>query len=164
MMHRRLFSILLVSVALLVPGLVLAESNLGNLINAFRQLESTSERHWLSPPNARRAYVQVTNDWRASVRLSMWSRRGERIGNSWTIRPGQTGLLKEEGQRITATADYNIRVGDDPGTTSVGDVGERRGDVWHIRVRDIWQATHRHERGGQGRAGIDQEEGIDQGY
>jgi hypothetical protein len=163
MMRHQGLSVFLASLALLLPGLVLAQSDLGNLINTFRQLETGTERHWLSPPNERRAYVEIANDWRDTVRLTMWTKRGERIGSAWTIRSGQTGLLKDEGHRITATADYNIRVGDDPATTSVGDVGERRGDMWHIRVRDIWQATHSRGRYDREGRGIDQGGGIDQG-
>jgi len=157
MLHR-LFSVFALSLALLMPPSLFAQNQLEQVFDALHQLAPDSEKHWLKPPDQRRAYVKVTNDWRDTVRLSMWTRRGTQIGSSWTIRSGRTGYLKEDRQRITATEDYNIRVGDNAAAATVGDVGERRGDVWHINVRDVWRATHRQGRGGR------EEEGIDQGF
>jgi len=147
-MLKRRFFLFAVSMALMTP----------TVLCAWHNLDPDSERRWLRPPNEWRAYVKITNDWRDAVRLSMWTRRGTQIGSFWTIRSGQSGYLKDGGERLTATQDYNIRVGDAPEVTRLGDVGERRGDVWYINVRDVWQATHPHGRGGG------EDEGIDQGF
>lgn len=121
------------------------------LAAAQNDMDSDSEKRWLRPPDERRAYVKVTNDWRDTVRLTMWTRRGTQIGDSWVIRPGQSGLLREGGQKITAQGEYGIRVGDDPGIALVQDVGQRQGSTWYINVRDVWRVTHEH--GGAGRGG-----------
>jgi hypothetical protein len=46
-----------------------------------------------------RGTIQVINDWRDDVSLSMWSDQRERIGE-WSIRPGEEVVLQERGQRI----------------------------------------------------------------
>jgi len=46
-----------------------------------------------------RGAIQVVNDWRDEVSLSMWSDQRERIGE-WSIRPGEEVVLQERGQRI----------------------------------------------------------------
>jgi hypothetical protein len=161
-MSNRRFSAFALSLALLMPSAVFAQNPLNQFLNeALHQLEPDSEKRWLRPPDERRAYVKITNDWRDTVRLTMWTKRGTQIGSAWTIRSGQAGYLKEDRQRITATEDYSIRVGDDSTAIPVGRVGERRDDVWYVTVRDIWRATHRHGRGGRGREGGD---GIEQGF
>lgn len=102
------------------------------------------ERRWLQPPDpsAQRGYVRVTNDWRDTVRLTMWTKRGMQIGSYWVLRPGESSYLLESGQRITARPEYNIRVGDDWGSVELGRVGRFYNDKWQVNVRDIWRATH----------------------
>jgi hypothetical protein len=129
----------------MVPVLVLAQQN---------DVESDSGKRWLRPPDERHAYVRISNNWRDTVKLTLWTRRGTQVGEYWTIRPGQSGFLKESGQRITASPEYIIKVGDDQVSTSVGAVGQRRGDTWYLQVTDIWRMSH---PGGTGnREGIDQ--------
>jgi len=41
-----------------------------------------------------RGPIQVINDWRDVVNVSMWSDRRERIGE-WVVRPGERALLGE---------------------------------------------------------------------
>src|SRR4029453_11023341 len=41
-----------------------------------------------------RGPIQVVNDWRDVVNVSMWSERRERIG-AWVVRPGEQALLGE---------------------------------------------------------------------
>jgi hypothetical protein len=160
-MLNRHFFLIAATLTLLTPSLLFARNLLEQFVDTVQQVEQDSEKRWLRPPDERRAYVKITNDWRDTIQVTMWTRRGTQIGSSWTIRSGRAGYLKEGGERITATEDYNIRVGDDPTAARVGDVGERRGDAWYINVRDVYRATHRY---GRGRRGVREDEGIDQGY
>ncbi|HOB63155.1 MAG TPA: hypothetical protein PKI41_13700 [Candidatus Competibacteraceae bacterium] len=102
------------------------------------------ERRWLQPPDPsmQRGYVRVTNDWRDTVKLTMWTKRGTQIGSYWALRPGESSYLLESGQRITARPEYNIRVGDDWGSVELGRVGRFYNNRWQVNVRDIWRATH----------------------
>ena len=127
---------------LMVPVLVLAQQQ--------NEFEQDRGKRWLRPPDERHAFVRITNNWRDTVKLTIWTRRGAQIGEYWTIEPGRSGFLKESGQRITASADYIIKVGDDQAATSVGEVGQRRGDTWHIQVTDIWRRSHPGGRGERG--------------
>src|SRR2546421_12983334 len=43
-----------------------------------------------------RGDMQVVNDWRDAVSLSMWSEHRERLGE-WSIRPGENVVLQERG-------------------------------------------------------------------
>lgn len=149
----------------IASGIAAALFALPLLATAQQDLESDRDRRWLQPPDHRRAYVKVTNDWRDTIRLTMWTKRGTQIGDAWTIRPGQDGYLREGGKRITALPEYSLRVGNDPGATYVETVGKRRGDTWYISVRDVWRATHQ-EGGypGRGRGGNEIEQDPPRGY
>jgi hypothetical protein len=89
-----------------------------------------------------RGAIQVVNDWRDEVNLSMWSDQRERIGE-WSIRPGEQVVLQERGQRIRVRPNYKIKVGEDWGWVDVGQVGQFQHGTWYVNVRDVWQATHR---------------------
>ncbi len=90
-----------------------------------------------------RGPIQVTNDWRDAVRITMWTHRRERIGGSWTIEPGDSAFLVIEETRIKVRPNYKIKVGDDWGWVNIGEVGEFQDGVWYVNVRDVWRATHR---------------------
>jgi hypothetical protein len=88
-----------------------------------------------------RGLLEVFNDWQDDVRVTVWSHRRERIGE-WTVPRGQTVNFAAEGHRIRVRPHYKIKVGDDWGWVEVGQVGEFHNGAWHVRVRDIWRATH----------------------
>jgi hypothetical protein len=91
-----------------------------------------------------RGAMQVVNDWRDEVSLSMWSDQRERIG-AWSIRPGEQVVLQERGQRIRVRPNYKMKVGEDGGWVDVGQVGQFQNGTWYVNVRAVWQATH-HDR------------------
>jgi hypothetical protein len=95
-----------------------------------------------SGPERSRGPIQVINDWRDDVHLSMWTDQRERIGE-WSIRPGEQVILQEGGERVRVRSNYKIKVGDDWGWVNVGQVGQFQNGVWYVTVRDVWQATHR---------------------
>ncbi|MFZ1325097.1 MAG: hypothetical protein WAT67_03550 [Candidatus Contendobacter sp.] len=95
-----------------------------------------------------RGQIQVTNDWRDTVTVTLWTHQRERIGSSWEIDVGDTAYLAIDQERIRVRPNYKIKVGEDWGWVNVGDVAEFRRGVWYANVRDIWRATHRRgERG-----------------
>jgi hypothetical protein len=85
--------------------------------------------------------MQVINDWRDAVSLSMWSEHRERMGE-WSIRPGENVVLQERGERIRVQPHDKIKVGEDWGWVEVGQVGQFQNGVWHVTVRNVWTATH----------------------
>ena len=88
-----------------------------------------------------RGEVQVVNDWREEVSLSMWSANRERLGE-WSIRPGENVVLQERGKRIKVRANDKITVGDSGDAVDVGQISEFRNGAWHVKVRDVWASTH----------------------
>jgi hypothetical protein len=88
-----------------------------------------------------RGAIQVVNDWRDEVSLSMWSDNRERLGE-WSIRPGENVVLQERGERIRVRSNDKIKVGDDGDWVEVGQVGQFQNGVWHVNVRNVWAATH----------------------
>lgn len=88
-----------------------------------------------------RGDMQVVNDWRDEVSLSLWSEQRERLGE-WSIRPGEKVVLQERGARIKVRSDDKIKLGDDGGSVDVGQVGQFQNGVWHVNVRNVWAATH----------------------
>jgi hypothetical protein len=93
-----------------------------------------------------RGYVRVTNDWQDTVKVTVWTHDRQRIGDFWEIDPDDTVYLMAEGVRIKARSSYKIKVGEDWGWVSLGDVGQFRRGRWYINVRDIWRATHQRNR------------------
>jgi hypothetical protein len=89
-----------------------------------------------------RGDMQVVNDWRDEVSLSLWSDNRERIGE-WTIRPGENVLLQEHGERLQVRPNYKMKVGEDWGWVDVGQVAQFQNGTWYVTVRNVWQATHR---------------------
>jgi hypothetical protein len=92
-----------------------------------------------------RGPIQVINDWRDVVNVSMWSDRRERIG-AWVVRPGERALLGEARRPIRVRPTYKIKVGDNWGWVDVGQVGQFQNGTWYVNVRDVWQATHERPR------------------
>jgi hypothetical protein len=88
-----------------------------------------------------RGEMQVVNDLREEVSLSLWSDNRERLGE-WAIRPGEKVVLQERGQRIKARSNDKISVGDGGDWVDVGQIGQFRNGAWHVNVRDVWAATH----------------------
>jgi len=99
-----------------------------------------------------RGDIQVFNNWDNIVKVTLWKQRGEQISRrSWTIPPGQSVILGDEGSRsIRVRADDKIKVGEEWGRVDIGTVGQLQSGVWNVNVRDVWRATH--DRGG--RAGL----------
>jgi hypothetical protein len=92
-----------------------------------------------------RGPIEVVNDWRDVVNVSMWSARREPIG-AWLVRPGERVLLGEARRPIRVRPHYKIKVGDDWGWVDVGQVGQFQNGTWYVNVRDVWQATHDRSR------------------
>jgi hypothetical protein len=128
---------LLATVLLAAPGGAIAQD---------RYSQPEPERSRDQP----RGQIQITNDWRDTVNVTMWTHRRERIGESWQIDSGETALLAVDGARIKVRPNYKIKVGDDWGWVNLGAVGEFSRGTWYVNVRDIWRATHqRGDRGGR---------------
>jgi len=89
-----------------------------------------------------RGDIQVMNDWRDEVSLSLWSDQRERIGE-WVIRPGENVVLQARGERISVRSNYKMKVGDDSGWVEVAQVGQFQNGSWHVNIRQVWEATHR---------------------
>ena len=87
-----------------------------------------------------RGDMQVVNDWRDVVNVSMWSESRERIGE-WVVRPGERVILGEARRPIRVRPTYKIKVGDNWGWVDLGQVGQFQNGVWHVNVRNIWAAT-----------------------
>jgi hypothetical protein len=99
-----------------------------------------------------RGDIQVTNDWDNTVKVTLWKQRGEQISRrSWTIAPGQSAVLGDEGGRsVRVRADDKIKVGEDWGRVDIRAVGQLQSGIWNVSVRNVWRATH--ER--RGRPGL----------
>lgn len=102
-----------------------------------------SEKPWLKPPDEKRAYVFIKNDYSASVKLSMWNKRGAQVGEYWVLLPGQSGYLTESGQKVAVSGEYTLKVGNDPGEAEVAEVSERHGKTWNVSVKKVWRETHK---------------------
>jgi len=100
-----------------------------------------------------RGEVQVTNDWRDEINLSMRKDNQEQLGE-WSIRPGENVVLQERGERIRILPNYKITVGDGGDWVDVGKVGQFRNGTWYVNVRDVWAAAHQDRPVGRdGRSG-----------
>lgn len=121
--------VVLMAALLLVPGGAIARDD-------FSRFESEYSSDEL------RGLIQVTNDWRDTVRVTMWTHRREQIGDSWEIEAGESAFLAVDEDRIKVRPNYRIKVGNDRGWVNLGDVARFRRGVWYVNVRDIWLATH----------------------
>ena len=122
-------SVILVALLCLVPGGASAQ-------------EGYSPYDVQRPRDRPRGEIQVTNDWRDAVTVTMWTHRRERIGDSWVLEPGESAYLAVDEDRIKVRPNYKIKVGNDWGWVNLGEVGEFYRGAWHVNVRDIWRATH----------------------
>jgi hypothetical protein len=61
-----------------------------------------------------RGDMQVVNDLRDEVSVSLWSEHRERLGE-WSIRPGENVVLQERGARIRVRSNDKMKLGDDGG-------------------------------------------------
>ncbi len=100
-----------------------------------------------------RGEVQVANDWRDEITLSLRTDNQERLGE-WSIRPGENVVLQERGERIRIRPNYKITVGDGGDWVDVGKVGQFRDGIWHVNVRDVVTAAYQnHPEGRDARRG-----------
>ena len=99
-----------------------------------------------------RGPIQVVNDWRDVVNVSMWSESRERI-SEWVVRPGERAMLGEARRPIRVRPNYKIKVGEDWGWVDVGQVGQFQNGTWYVNVRDVWQVTHERPRAYDSRRG-----------
>jgi len=130
---------MLVAVLVLTPLLAIAQ---------VQYRESRQARNY----DQARGPIQVVNDWRDVVHVSMWSEHRERIGE-WVIRPGERAMLGEARRPIRVRPNYKMKVGDDWGWVDVGRVGQFQNGTWYVNVRDVWQATHDRSRPEDSRRG-----------
>jgi hypothetical protein len=97
--------------------------------------------------------VQVVNDWRDEISLSMRSDKQEQLG-VWSIRPGENVVLQERGERIRIRPNYKITVGDSGEWVNVDQVGQFRNGTWYVNVRDVVTAAYQnHPEGRDARRG-----------
>ena len=127
--------VILVAALFLVPTGAIAQDD-------FQPFEPERSR------DGPRGQIQVTNDWRDEVNVTLWTHRRERIGDSWVLEPGESAFLAVDEDRIKVRPNYKIKVGNDWGWVNLGDVAQFRRGAWYVTVRDIWRATH--QRGGRG--------------
>ena len=100
-----------------------------------------------------RGEVQVVNDWRDEISLSMRSDKQEQLG-VWSIRPGENVVLQERGERIRIRPNYKITVGDSGEWVNVDQVGQFRNGTWYVNVRDVVTAAYQnHPEGRDARRG-----------
>ncbi len=114
----------------------------------FQSPYSNRARDWT------RGQIQVTNDWRDTVNVTMWTHQREQIGDSWEIESGETAFLAVDGERIKVRPNYKIKVGNDWGWVNLDRVGQFRRGIWYVNVRDIWRATHQRDRYDRGRDNV----------
>ena len=107
---------------------------------AVAQPRAREPRSSDSGPGRSRGEMQVTNDWRDEVNLSVWSDNRERLGE-WTIRPGENVVLQERGERLRVRPNYKIKVGDDGDWVDVEQVGQFQNGTWYVNVRNVRAAT-----------------------
>jgi hypothetical protein len=110
--------------------------------SVFAQNQVDDGKPWLKAPDTQRAWVYIKNDYTNTIKLTMWTKRGAQVGDAWVLEPGKAGYLVEGSQKITASPEYVIKVGDDPGEVALYTVSERHGQTWNVSVRKIWLATH----------------------
>ena len=139
--------VILMAMSFLIPDGVLAQ-------DAFPGFEPQYSR--AGPRGA----IQITNDWRDEVKVTMWTDRRERIGDFWVLEPGESAFLAVDEERIRVRPSYKIKVGSDWGWVDLGSVGRFRRGVWYVNVRDVWRATH--QRGGGQYDRYDQHDRYDQ--
>jgi hypothetical protein len=123
--------VVLIATLFLVPSGAVAQDD-------FSPYRPERSRGWS------RGEIQVTNDWRDTVKVTMWTHRRERIGDYWLIEPGDSAFLAIDEDRIKVRPNYKIKVGDGWGWVELENVGEFHRGVWYVNVRDIWRATHPH--------------------
>jgi hypothetical protein len=87
-----------------------------------------------------RGEIQVLNDLREEVSLSMSSEDRELLGE-WSIRPGENVVLQDRGERIRVRSNDKIKVGDDGEWVDLNQVGQFKNGVWRVDMRDVWAAT-----------------------
>src|SRR5919202_2201557 len=95
-----------------------------------------------------RGEVQVANDWRDEITLSMRTDNQERLGE-WSIRPGENVVLQERGERIRIRPNYKITVGDSGDWVDVGQVGQFRNGTWYVNVREVVAAAYQNHPAGR---------------
>ena len=95
-----------------------------------------------------RGEVQVVNDWRGEITLSLRTDKQEQLGD-WSIRPGENVVLQERGERIRIRPNYKITVGDGGDWVDVGKVGEFRNGTWYVNVRDVVTAAYQNHPEGR---------------
>jgi hypothetical protein len=87
-----------------------------------------------------RGEIQVLNDLRDEVSLSMLSENRELLGE-WSIRPRENVVLQGRGERIRVRQNDKIKIGNDGEWVDIGQVGQFQDGVWRVDVQDIWAAT-----------------------
>ena len=99
------------------------------------------ETHPYGKSDKSRGEIEVVNDLREEVSLSMSSEDRELLGE-WSISPGENVVLQDRGERIRVRSNDKIKVGDDGEWVDLDQVGQFKNGVWRVDMRDVWTATH----------------------
>ena len=103
----------------------------------------TIAQNYGSDRTQKRGMIQIENNWRDTVHITVWTNRGEELGGGWEFGSGESAFLAVGSQKIKVRPNYQIKVGNDWGRVSVRDAGRYQNGVWYINVRDLWRITHR---------------------
>ena len=90
-----------------------------------------------------RGMMQINNDWRDSVHITVWTNRGEELGGGWQFASGESAFLAIGQSKIKVRPNYQIKIGEGAGRVKIGDVGRFRNGVWYVNVQDLRRATYR---------------------
>lgn len=93
--------------------------------------------------STQRGPIQIDNNWRDPVHITVWTNRGEELGGGWQFSAGESAFLAVGERKIKVRPNYQIKVGDDWGRVNVKNVGQFQNGAWYVNVRDLWRATHR---------------------
>ena len=87
-------------------------------------LWAVAQPQWREPrADWPRGAIEIINDWRDDVNLSMWTDQRQPLGE-WSLQPGDQVRLEERGRPLRVNPDYKIKVGEDWGWVNVGQVGQ----------------------------------------
>ena len=94
-------------------------------------------------PEERSGEIQVINDVKRAVRITLVTTRGEPFGpRTWTLAPGQHEFLgNAAGRRIRVRGSDRISIGRGE-QVDIAQVGHFEQGIWYVSTREMWRITH----------------------